>query len=215
MKNLFVLPILLSSLQIFAQSKENERFAFGFFAGFETQSLGIQPLDTREPRDAAVQPGRLAMGGNIGFLARKHLWKGIYFQPELSIAYENNPVQFKTEGQQKFRFLDVELPVHFVATNWRRSEFPLHGCILFGGRMAWNFAQNPTTLLNIAQERFALDLGLGAEIKLGRWRLQPAFVYSHGLNNLHRIDQAKYDPVVGKIVRDKLSFRLSVWMLRK
>ncbi len=81
--------------------------------------------------------------------------------------------------------------------------------------MGWNFADNPSNLLKIAQERFALDLGLGAEIKVGRWRLQPAFVYSHGLNNLHLIQDAQYDEVVGKMVRDKLSLRISVWNIGK
>jgi hypothetical protein len=215
MKHLLLLALLFSGVQIFAQSKENERFVFGFFAGLETQSLGVQPLDTREPEESAVQPGRLGMGSSIGVLARKQLWNGIFFQPALNVSYVRNQVNFRAEGGQKFRFLDAELPLHFVATNRRRSDFPLHGCIIFGGRFSWNFAETPTDLLKIAPERFALDLGLGAEIKLGRWRLQPAIVYSHGLNNLHHVENGRYDDIVGKMVRDKLSLRLSLWNIGK
>lgn len=211
MRKFSILPLLFITAQMFAQSKENERFAIGFFAGLETQSLGIQPLDTREPEQAAVQAGRVAMGTALGIFARKQLWTGLYFQPELSLFYAKNQINFRNEGTQEFEFLDAELPLHFVATNWRRSDLPVHGCIIFGGRLGWNFAKNSSSHLRIAPERFALDLGLGAEIKIGHWRLQPAFVYSHGLNNLHQIDNAQYDEVVGKVVRDKLSLRLSVW----
>ncbi|MDO8366422.1 MAG: hypothetical protein Q7T20_06470 [Saprospiraceae bacterium] len=215
MRNFFALLFLFFTVPILAQSKENERFVFGFFAGLETQSLGVQPLDTREPEKAAVQSGRLGMGTSVGILTRKKIWRGLFFQPALAMSYAKNQINFRSEGIRTFRFLDAELPVHFVATNWRRNDFPLRGCIIFGGRMGWNFAANPSNLLKITQERFALDLGLGAEIKVGRWRLQPAFVYSHGLNNLHRIDDAQYDEVVGKMVRDKLSLRISVWNIGK
>jgi len=215
MRKFFVLPFLLFSVQILAQSKENERFTLGFFIGMETQSLGIQPLDTREPEEAAVQSGRLGMGVSAGVLARKKLLKGLYFQPELLASYTKNQINFRNEGRQGFHFLDAELPLHFIATNWRRSDFPLRGCIIFGGRMGWNFTERSSNLIKIARERFALDLGLGAEIKVGRLRLQPAFVYSHGLNNLHQIGDARYDEVVGKMVRDKLSLRLSVWSIGK
>ncbi|MBK6996464.1 MAG: hypothetical protein IPH31_16595 [Lewinellaceae bacterium] len=215
MRNFFVLPFLLLSVQMLAQSKENERFTLGFFVGMETQSLGIQPLDTREPEKAAVRSGRLGAGTSVGILARKQLFRGLYFQPELAVSYLKNHIHFQNEGRREFHYLDAELPLHFIATNWRRNDFPLRPCIIFGGRMGWNFAKGSTNLLNIARERFALDLGLGAEIKMGRFRLQPAFVYSHGLNNLHLIGNAQYDEVVGRMVRDKLSLRLSVWRVGK
>ncbi|MFN0175534.1 MAG: outer membrane beta-barrel protein [Saprospiraceae bacterium] len=211
MRKFFALPFLLYSVQLIAQSKENERFTLGFFVGMETQSLGIQPLDTREPEKAAVRSGRLGMGASVGILARKQIFKGLHFQPELAVSYARNHINFQNEGRREFHYLDAELPLHFIATNWRRNDFPLRPCVIFGGRMGWNFAKGTSDLLNIARERFALDLGLGAEINIGRLRLQPAFVYSHGLNNLHLIGDGQYDDVVGKMVRDRLSLRLSVW----
>lgn len=215
MKKLLFFPFLLFAVQLLAQSKENERFTLGFFSGVETQSLGVQPLDTREPEKAAVQPRKLGFGASVGFLGRKHLGRGLYFQPALALNLVENQVNFQTEGIQTFRFMDAELPIHLVATNLRRDDFPLRGCILLGGRIAWNFAPTSRELLNITPERFALDLGLGAELKAGRWRIQPAFIYSHGMNNLHQIDHARYDQVVGKVVRDKLSLRISVWSIGK
>lgn len=215
MKKLLFLPFLLFSVQLLAQSKENERFTLGFFTGLETQSLGVQPLDTREPEKAAVQAGKLGYGASVGILARKHFGRGIYFQPALALNIVENQVSFQSEGDQTFRFMDAELPIHLVLTNWRRDDFPLRGCILLGGRMAWNFAPTSPELLNLTPERFALDLGLGAELKAGRWRIEPAFIYSHGMNNLHHIDSGRYDQVVGKVVRDKLSLRISVWSIGK
>lgn len=212
MRILSILPLLFISIQIHAQSKANGRFVIGFFAGLETQSMGIQALDAREPEEATVQPGPIGMGSSVGLLARKHLWKGLFFQPGLSVSSIKNQISYRTEGLEPYHTLEAELPLHMVLTNWNSNDFPLHGCILFGTRMAWNFAENSTERLTIAQERFGLDIGLGAEFRIGKWQIQPAIVYSHGLNNLHRIDDAQYDIVVGRIVRDKLAFRLSFWL---
>ncbi len=151
----------------------------------------------------------------MGVFAQKPIWRWLHFQPELAVSFIENKVVFWPDGPKRYRFIDIELPLHFVVSDWRRSDSPLRGCVIFGGRVGWNFAQNPSNLLKISQERFALDLGLGAEIKIKRWRLQPAFVYSHGLNDLHFLENAKYDEVVGKMVRDKLALRVLVWKFRK
>jgi len=215
MRKFSALPFLLLSLQILAQSKENKHFAIGFFAGLETQSLGLEPLGGQRPEDLAALAGRTKKGVSAGVFAQKPLRRWLHFQPELSFSYIENQVIFLPDGPKTYRFFDAELPLHFIVSDWRRSEFPLRGCVIFGGRMGWNFSKNPSSLLKVSQERFALDLGLGAEIKIKRWRLQPAFVYSHGLNDLHFLDDAKYDDVVGKMVRDKLSLRILVWKLKK
>lgn len=215
MKYYPLLSLLFFTTTIFAQSKETKRFTPGLILGIDMQSLGIQALDTREPDKAAVRSGRPGLGSSIGIFGRKHLWRGLFFQPALALSYTKNAVSYRTEGKQEFRFLDAEIPLHLVVTNWQKQEFPLRACVIFGGRLGWNFAQNPANLLKVSQERFGLDLGLGAEIKIKKWRLQPAFIYSHGLNNLHRIENAQYDDVVGNIVRDKLSLRISIWNIEK
>ncbi|MBC7778418.1 MAG: outer membrane beta-barrel protein [Phycisphaerae bacterium] len=215
MKKISFLPFLLATVQILAQSKENERFALGFFTGMEIQSLGVQPLGNHRPEDLTAGAGRPKTGASVGIFAQKQISRWLHFQPELAISYIENQVIFWPDGPKTYRFLDAELPLHFVVSDWRRNHSPLRGCVIFGGRIGWNFAQNASNLLKVSQERFGLDLGLGAEIKLKRWRLQPAFVYSHGLNDLHFLEHAKYDEVVGKMVRDKLALRLLVWKLKK
>ena len=215
MRKLSALPLLFWAFQILAQSKENERFALGFFVGWENQALGIQSLSRHWPDEPAAWSGGTKAGISAGVFARKPIWRWLHFQPELAFSYVENKVIFWPKGSMIYRFFDAELPLHFVVTDWRRSEFPLRGCVIFGGRMGWNLAQNSPQQLKFAQERFALDLGLGAEIKIKRWRLQPAFLYSHGLNDLHFLHDTTYDPVVGKMVRDKLSLRLLVWKTRK
>jgi hypothetical protein len=214
MRFFVTLAFLHLAVPFFAQSKENERFAWGFFATLETQSLGVQPLDTREPEKAAVQAGRPKAGGAVGFFVRKNIWRGLSFQPELSVSHNKNLLKFREAAPQIFRFYELELPLHFVLTDWRRRELPLRGCVIFGGRFGWNMAQNQGDRVEILQERFALDLGLGAELRLGNWRMQPAFVYSHGLNDIHALSDAEFDGMVGRMVRDKLSLRLSVWSLK-
>lgn len=214
MKNYTALLLLFISQAIFAQNKANNRVTWGFFISAEAQSLGIQPLNTRRPENAAVQPRRPHLGGAAGFGIRKRLWSGLSFQPAISLAYNNNQVLFDQDGLKSYSFWDIEFPLHLVLTDFRKREAPLRACVLFGGRISWNFSKNPTELLHISPERYALDLGLGAEIRWKKWRLQPAFIYSHGLNNIHLLDNAKYDWQAGRMVRDRLSFRLFIQMRR-
>ncbi|MDX1911830.1 MAG: hypothetical protein SFV22_10115 [Saprospiraceae bacterium] len=214
MKNYTAFLLLLLTQTIFAQNKANNRFVWGFVVSAETQSLGIQPLNTRRPENAAVQPRRPHLGGAAGFSLQKRLWRGLSFQPALSVAYNNNQVFFDQDGLRSYRFWDIELPLHLVVTDLRKRETPLRACVLFGGRIGWNLSKNPTELLHISPERYALDLGLGAEIKWGKCRFQPAIIYSHGLNNIHLLDNAKYDWQAGRMVRDRLSFRLFIQMRR-
>jgi hypothetical protein len=208
MKKYLTILMLLSAIPIFAQSKANDRIVWGFFAGLETQSLGIQPLNTRRPENAAVQPRRPQAGVSAGFFLQKKLWRSLSFQPALSVVYNKNQVYFDADGLKNYRFWDIEAPLHLVLTDPRKTAAPLRGCVLFGARAGWNMAKNDTDLLHIAPERWALDLGLGAAIKWGEWRIQPSIVYSHGLNNLHLLDDAVYDWQVGRVVRDRLSLRI-------
>ncbi|MFN0216785.1 MAG: outer membrane beta-barrel protein [Saprospiraceae bacterium] len=214
MTKLLTLLFLLFTVQMFAQSKENECFTAGFFTGLETQSLGVQSLG-KWPDEPNAWSGSSGLGASVGVFGRKPIGRWLSFQPAISVSYLENQVVFWPDGPESYRFVDAELPLHFVASDWRRKESPLSGCVIFGGRIGWNFAKNESRLLKISQERFGLDLGLGAKIKIKRWRLQPAIIYSHGLNDLHFLGQAKYDEVVGKVLRDKLSFRIFVWKQKK
>ena len=210
MKKQLTLPFLFLAVQILAQSKENDRFAMGFFIGLETQSLGVKSLGKWPDEPTAWSTGPNA-GVSVGLFVRKPIQRWIHFQPELSVSYVENRIIYWPDGPKNLRFLDAELPIHLVVSDWRKSFLPLRGCVIFGGRIGWNFIQNDVEFMKVSQERFALDLGLGAEVKLKRWRLQPAFLYSHGLNDIHFPENAKYDQVIGKVVRDKLTLRLLVW----
>lgn len=206
---------LLGAFHIHAQNKEKEGNLTGFFSSFEMQSLGIQPLDSREPDESAVRPGKPGAGFAAGFFIRRQIWRGLDFQPEISIAYFRNIIHYRQEGLQNLDFLDFELPLHMVLVDRHKADMPLNACVIFGPRLGWNMKQNEDKLIVLARERFGLDLGLGAEIRVGDWRIQPALMYSHGLNNLHILSDAQYDSAVGKVFRDKLSLRVSFWRLGK
>jgi hypothetical protein len=222
MKNLLTSFLLFLSVQIFAQSKENQRVAFGFFLSAEAQTLKMENLSRRFPEEPLVRrTGRTPTGATAGVFVRKQVWPWLDFQPTLSLFNATQKVTFlpgNEEWQEReYRFWDLEMPIHFIISDRRRDDSPLRSCIILGGRIGWNLAKNQHEQLKIAQERFALDLGIGADIKLGKgWILQPAIVYSHGLNELHLVSQTKYDWVVGSIMRDKLAMlRISVWRQRK
>lgn len=215
MRAVYLLPFLFCVVRIFAQSKENERAAFGFFTGLETQSLGIENLNRRWPEGLIAGASRPSTGVSLGVFARKPIWPWMHFQSQFGLTYVQNEVVFKPDGNRPYRFLDLELPLHLVLSDPRYADAPLQACVLVGGNFAWNLANNSTDFLQVAPERLAVELGLGAKIKMKRWRIQPAFIYSHGLNDLHIVEDATYDQVVGRIVRDKLSLRVLVWRPKK
>jgi len=212
MKILSILPFLLFAVQILAQSKANQRFAWGFFAAAETQALRMESL-SRWPVEPAVWSSSRSVGMSAGVFGRKPLLRWLDFQPTISAFWGENDLKFSADGTSTYHFYDVDLPMHFVISDWRRKDFPLRGCIILGGRMGWNFAANPDRLLRFSQERFALDLGIGADISIGKeWVLQPSLMYSHGMNDLHYLADTKYGWVVGRVMRDKLALiRISIW----
>jgi len=210
MKKIVLPTLLFWANALLAQQQPDKPFIWGATASFETQLLGIQSLDIDEPEVPQVSTERTSRGGGMGLFARWQLWKGLAIQPELSVSTLQAKIFFQQNGVQYFRFTDVELPLHFVLTN-PDGHFPLRGSLLLGGRVGWNFATQPSDNLSLLSERLALDIGLGVEIKLKNWRLQPEFVYSHGMNNLHDITNARYDWSVGRVVRDKLTLRILVW----
>ncbi|GAB4486790.1 MAG: hypothetical protein OHK0019_01030 [Saprospiraceae bacterium] len=179
--------------------------------GFESQMLGIQPLLFNNPEPMHAESSRTAHGGSVGMFGRWRVWKGLWVQPALNLASLRTRVRFSEDGEESFQFTDLELPLHFVLTN-PNEQFPLRGSILFGGRLGWNFAPQNSDNLNFLRERLGLDVGLGVEIKFKNWRLQPEFVYSQGINNVHNVVNAKYDSVVRWMVRDKLTLRLLIWL---
>ncbi len=193
-----------------AQGGMNKSFVWGATLGFETQLLGVESVET-DPEEIWAEAGRAAHGGSLGIFGRWRLCRGLSVQPALSFSTLQSEVIFHPDGSQYYRFTDVELPLHFVLTNPSEGDFFLRGSLLFGARVGWNFASQNADNLNFLSERLALDAGLGAEIRLNRWRLQPEFVYSYGLNNIHHFTNAKYDWATGRAVRDRLTLRVLIW----
>ncbi len=211
MKKILLLLLLFSAGQAVAQENRSRPFIWGVSAGLESQLLGIESPDTGEPEPSRVTSERASYGGSFGLFGRWHLWRGISVQPALAISSLRSRVLFQPAQVEYFRFADVDLPLHLVFTNTSESRFPLRGSILLGARLGWNFAAQNSQNLILLRERLALDAGLGIEIRLNKWRLQPEFVYSFGLNNLHDIANNEYDWTVGRIVRDRLALRVLFW----
>lgn len=211
MKNVFLVFLSLLSMLLPAQQPQSGHFVWGAGVGFETQLTGIQPIDLAEPDQMRVESRRHAFGGSLTVFGRWQFWRGLSIQPALSLADLQSELYFNRDGVKKYRFTDLEIPLHLVLTN-SSGHFPLRGTVLLGGRLGWNFAGQPSEYLSLLRERLALDAGLGVEIRWGPWRLQPEIVYSHGMNNMHDVTNAQYDWVVGRVVRDRLTFRMLVWL---
>lgn len=206
-----LLPAFVFCAGFLAAQEEMDRpFVWGAMLGFETQLLGIESVQT-DPEGIWAEAGKPGHGGSVGIFGRWRVYRGLSVRPALSFSTLQSKIIFHPEGSEYFRFSDVEMPFHFVLTSSPDERFPVRGSLLFGGRIGWNFATQRSENLSFLRERLALDAGMGLEIRLKNWRLQPEFVYSHCLNNIHDVTNAKYDWAVGRVVRDRLTLRVLVW----
>lgn len=215
MKNCLLFVIWAMPLTLVAQNKEKRSWSWGFFSGLDHHSLGIETIGRLDQAEPRVWSDGARAGGSAGLLLRKQVLPWLEFLPGMGLSMVNNVVQYRPDGPRIYRFYDFEIPLHVQFTDARKANAPLRACILAGPRFSWNLADNPSDFLKINQERFAADLGLGVQIKLKNWSIQPVFIYSHGLNDLHFPDQGKYDDLVGRVVRDKFSLRIQCWRNRK
>lgn len=212
MKKVFLAVILISSGLLKAQQQESRPFIWGLEAGLVSQLTGIQSLDTGEPDQVRVAAERHAPGARLGVFGRWQIGRGFAIQTGLSGSSLRAKIRFERNVSENFRFVDLEVPLHFVFTN-PNGHFPLRGSILLGGSLDWNFASQTSDNLYLLRERLALDAGLGVEIRLKKWKIQPELLYSHGLNNLHDVNNTKYDWMIGRVVRDRLTLRLLIWKM--
>jgi hypothetical protein len=147
-------------------------------------------------------------------LARFPLLDNLVLQPELAFSFSRYQARLWADNVQvdalQYTFADLELPLHLVLSN-PVGRLPLRSCILFGGRLGLNVAHpQPDGGIALLRERIGIDLGLGIEFGLGKWRIQPEMLYSHGLNNLHNDTGSRYDWSVDRVLRDKVCLRIVV-----
>ncbi|MBL7809516.1 MAG: outer membrane beta-barrel protein [Saprospiraceae bacterium] len=215
MKNCLFILMLFMPWILVAQSNEKSRWNWGFFSGIDHQTMGIETFgqpDLEEPHVWSEGP-RLGLSG--GVLVKKTVLPWLEFLPGFGLSMINNFVQYRPDGARAYRFYDMEIPLYFQFIDARKVDAPVKGCILAGPRFSWNLADNASDFLKINRERFAADLGLGVQLRIRNWHIQPVFIYSHGFNDLHFPDQGKYDDLVGRVVRDKFSLKIQCWKIGK
>ncbi len=214
MKKIFTALFSIYTFALTAQEPAPKAFFWGLMTGIEQHRLSIQSIPSKvstpeSPIAGAERTG--TPGALLGAFGRWQLTRDLAIQPELLLSYAQNNIRFFPEGaREPFRFMDMEIPLHLVVTN-ARKPLPLRASFLLGGRIGWNFASNSSEKLNLLRERIAVDIGLGAEIRLRKYRIQPEMVYSYGLNNLHDYRNTVFDPGISSVVRDRITIRVLVW----
>ena len=214
MKRIFIAIFLFYAGLLVAQEPEPKTFFWGVVAGIEQHRLSVQSIPSRgsTPESPAAGAERTGNAGALlGAFWRWQMTRDLAIQPEMLFSYAQNTIRFHPENtREKFRFMDIEMPLHLVVTN-ASKPLPLRASFLVGGRIGWNFANNSSDRLYLIRERLAVDIGLGAEIRLQKYRIQPEFVYSYGLNNLHDYRNTIFDPGISSVVRDRITVRVLVW----
>ncbi|MBK6931756.1 MAG: hypothetical protein IPH12_13180 [Saprospirales bacterium] len=215
MKNIALVFLLYCSHWLYGQQRIGQyQFSYGISVGaeFQTLNVGALPQDLGTP--FVSTQNLTGSGAGAGIWAQWPILPVLHVRPALQFSYTSNTLRFqRTDGQVRkdlFRFAEIELPLHFLLTDDFR-RLPLQGVILFGGRISWNLAASgPEAALRLLPERLGLDIGIGAGFHWGKWRVEPEFVYSYGLNNVHDFQNTPYDRSVGRILRDRLSVRILI-----
>jgi Outer membrane protein beta-barrel domain len=203
---------LFSNLQAHAQDAPERPRKFGFFVGWESQFWSTGHPARRDVPYFAYQDKSLG-GVNFGGFGRWDILPGFAFQAECVAAFGRISIEFIDRGRRfdrDYRFADVEVPLHFVWTN-QSKKIPLRSSFLFGARIGRDFSGTDTDLLYFLAERAGLDIGLGVEVKLKKWKIQPELLYTYGLGNLHDYRNTPYDEWIGRVEYERLGIRVLFW----
>lgn len=184
-----------------------------FFAGADYSLLGAGS-GSSDPSAPWIDFQQEAAGLSFGAALRFPLYQYLYFQPELAFSYSAHHATLWADNRPgeriRYTFSELELPVHLVFSK-PFGNLPMRSNILFGGRLGLNAATTqPENGVALFRERLGIDLGLGLEFNWGKWHLQPEFLYSHGMNDLHADTGSPYDRTVNRILRDKMCLRLVI-----
>ncbi len=215
MRKILLLLLLAWAVHASAQrSTGRPGRSFGFFAGIESQPLSVSVLPDYSADKPYINFQNGSLGLTLGGLGRFPLLDNLVFQPELGFSYARFSAKLWADhrlvDQLEYTFADLEMPLHLVLSN-PVGRLPLRSSILFGGRLGLNVARaQPLGGIALLRERIGIDLGLGVEFNLGKWRIQPEMLYSHGMNNLHNDTGSRYDSSVDRILRDKVTLRIVV-----
>ena len=215
MKKILLLLLLAWAVQAPAQHISGRPGrGFGFFAGVESQPLSVSVLPDYSADKPYINFQNGTLGLTLGGLGRFPLFDNLVFQPELGFSYSRLSAKLWADHQLvdqiEYTFADLEMPLHLVLSN-PVGRLPLRSSILFGSRLGLNVARpQPTGGIALLRERVGIDLGIGIEFTLGKWRIQPEMLYSHGMNNLHNDTGSRFDSSVDRILRDKVTLRIVV-----
>ncbi len=208
MKNLIIVLFSLYSTTSIAQSNPNMAAQWGFALGIETQYMGIDFLEHSFNPEISVFDDPNKPGFTAGITWQKPLWRSLGFRTGLNFSSTYNLVNFFPYGKSKYQFNDVELPVYFTLTNNGPKTAIFRGKILLGALFGYKFSGRSDERLSLVNDRYALDLGIGVDVKLGKLIVSPEAIYSHGMNNSHNYVGKEYDFWVGRVERSKLAFRI-------
>lgn len=214
MKTRLLLWGLLLSVVSELYAQDSPATTFGAWLSMETQSLPIERVQQVDPNISTVWSKRAATGPGGGVFLRWNIVGGWALQPALGLSTLRHRVFFQGAPPVDYRFTSLDLPLHIVWTN-NSDRFLIRPSVVLGGRLGVNLArQTARDQLVLLQEWVAIDLGIGIEIHTKRLIIRPEVLYAYGMNNLHDYTNTSYDPLIGRIQRDRLSVRLSCMRVR-
>lgn len=156
------------------------------------------------------------MGFSLGLIYRLQLSERFAVVPQTLLSFQDNRLNYTLENQttheESLEAALLAVPLHFVFTDVKGEKY--NPAITIGGRYTYDISdKNEDALLNVKKHDFAVDLGVGLEVKMKKFAMKPQLMYTFGLANLKDGNATIYNQAISHISRDKIALRFLFYAL--
>lgn len=173
MKRIVVtLAVSLMVSATFGQSKErNKRFTKGIDFGVNHAQALLQDNSV-----ATIQNGR---GFRIGVISSLMLTKRFYIEPKAELSFNTSTLIDENGDRFKVNPLDLELIGHM---RLKLRKGGLSPYIIAGPNIRIPIGSGDFTMPT--RQDIAIDIGIGLDVPIFKWRIAPELRYSYGLSSI-------------------------------
>ena len=213
---LFIFCCAFSITGYTQETSDFKKIEYGILVQANFGYLKVNPtnwvnLGIDEEINAIETQNRFGFG--LGIMGKFNLSKYFSIVPQPSIYFQQNQLFFDLETindhEEEIKPVALALPIHLVFTkqlwqNWNPS-------IALGARYVLGISDSDTpSPIDVQNHDFAIDFGVGVEVKLKNFKLKPELMISRGLMNLRKLDDALsfIDSTFDRIHQDQIAFRV-------
>lgn len=152
-------------------SRRNKRFTKGFDFGVNHAQALLQNNSV-----ATIQNGR---GFRVGIISSLMLSKRFYLEPKAELSFNTSTLTDVNGDRYKVNPVDLELIGHL---RFKLRKGGLSPYIIAGPNVRIPLGTGDFTMPT--RQDVAIDVGVGLDVPLFKWRIAPELRYSYGLKNI-------------------------------